>query len=293
MIFLLFLVLLLVGALIGGGLLGALLPILKDSPVLMRANYRGESVPLAGGIPIAATLLIGFCLLQILWSVTDRSYFGANAVQTVYMAVFVVLVVTLFGLLDDAVGTAAAKGLRGHLRALKSGQLTTGLIKLAAGAVAGLIAASQAEDSVLWIVVGAVCIAAWANVGNLFDLGPGRCIKVCWPISATLTLVFLDSLVPLALVLGAVLGVLGSDLKEKVMLGDTGANPLGALVGVCFLATGNHAVVVGGCLVGIALNLAAEKVSFSRIIVSNSLLLRLDSLGATEARRVYLRTPRQ
>jgi hypothetical protein len=293
MIFLLFLVLLLVGALIGGVLLGALLPILKDSPVLMRANYRGESVPLAGGIPIAATLLIGFCLLQILWSVTDRSYFGANAVQTVYMAVFVVLVVTLFGLLDDAVGTAAAKGLRGHLRALKSGRLTTGLLKLAAGAVAGLIAASQAEESVLWIVVGAVCIAAWANVGNLFDLGPGRCIKVCWPISATLTLVFLDSLVPLALALGSVLGVLGSDLKEKVMLGDTGANPLGALVGVCFLATGNHAVVVGGCLVGIALNLAAEKVSFSRIIVSNSLLLRLDSLGATEARRVYLRTPRQ
>ncbi|NBO53817.1 MAG: hypothetical protein EBU84_04330, partial [Actinobacteria bacterium] len=83
------------------------------------------------------------------------------------------------------------------------------------------------------------------------------------------------------------------DLKEKVMLGDTGANPLGALVGVCFLATGNHAVVVGGSLVGIALNLAAEKVSFSRIVVSNSLLLRLDSLGATEARRVYLRTPRQ
>jgi UDP-N-acetylmuramyl pentapeptide phosphotransferase/UDP-N-acetylglucosamine-1-phosphate transferase len=159
--------------------------------------------------------------------------------------------------------------------------------------VAGLIAESQAEESVLWIVVGAVCIAAWANVGNLFDLGPGRCIKVCWPISATLTLVFLDSLVPLALALGSVLGVLGSDLKEKVMLGDTGANPLGALVGVCFLATGNHAVVVGGCLVGIALNLAAEKVSFSRIIVSNSLLLRLDSLGATEARRVYLRIPRQ
>ena len=293
MILVCFSVLLVVGALIGGGLLRALLPILKDSPVLMRANYRGESVPLAGGIPIAMTLLIGFGVLQILWSVTDRSYFGADAIQTVYLAFFVVLVVTLFGLLDDAVGTAAAKGLRGHLGALRQGRLTTGLLKLIAGAVAGLIASSQVEGSVLWIVVGAVCVAAWANVGNLFDLGPGRCIKVCWPICATLTLVFLDELVPLALLLGSVLGVLGADLKEKVMLGDTGANPLGALVGVCFLATGNHAVLLGGCVVGIALNLVAEKVSFSRIIVSNSLLLRLDSLGATEARRAFLRSPRQ
>ncbi len=293
MIVVCFAVLLSVGAVIGGGLLRALLPILKDSPVLMRANYRGESVPLAGGIPIAATLLLGFGVLQVLWSVTDRPYFGADAIQTVYMAVFAVLVVTLFGLLDDAVGTAAAKGLRGHLRALKEGRLTTGLLKLAAGAVAGLVASSQVEESALWILVGTVCVAAWANVGNLFDLGPGRCIKVCWPICTTLTLVFLDELVPLALLLGSVIGVLRSDLKEKVMLGDTGANPLGALVGVCLLATGHHVVLVVGCVVGIVLNLAAEKVSFSRIIVSNALLLRLDTLGATEARRAFLRSSRQ
>lgn len=282
--------LLVVGALIGGGLLRALLPVLKDSPVLMRANYRGENVPLAGGIPIAATLLIGFSVLQVLWSITDHTFFEADAIQTIYMAVYVVLVVTLFGLLDDAVGTAAAKGLRGHLRALREARLTTGLLKLAAGVVAGVIASSQAEESVLWIAIGTIGIAAWANVGNLFDLGPGRCIKVCWPICVTLTLVFLDSLVPLALLLGSVLGVLGSDLKEKVMLGDTGANPLGALVGVCLLATGNHIVVVVGCVVGVALNLAAEKVSFSRIIVSNSVLLRFDIIGATEARRAFLRS---
>ena len=64
MILVCFSVLLVVGALIGGGLLRALLPILKDSPVLMRANYRGESVPLAGGIPIAMTLLIGFGVIR-------------------------------------------------------------------------------------------------------------------------------------------------------------------------------------------------------------------------------------
>jgi hypothetical protein len=82
---------------------------------------------------------------------------------------------------------------------------------------------------------------------------------------------------------GAVLGtsaaVLGDDLAGRSMLGDTGANALGAVVGVAALARWDRtgrAVALG---VVVALTLASEKVSFSRLIEAQPLLRELDRLG--------------
>ena len=83
----------------------------------------------------------------------------------------------------------------------------------------------------------------------------------------------------LAVVTGAAVGLLPSDLAERSMLGDTGANAAGALVGLALVertGTVGRAVALGGLA---ALTLASERVSFTRVIEANPVLRRLDGWG--------------
>ena len=80
----------------------------------------------------------------------------------------------------------------------------------------------------------AVLIALAANLANLLDRAPGRAIK--FGLVAWIPIAFVaggDAVgVAIAPVIGAFCGLLGDDLREHVMLGDTGANVLGAVLGL-------------------------------------------------------------
>ena len=79
--------------------------------------------------------------------------------------------------------------------------------------------------------------------------------------------------------MGAALGVLPEDLRERVMLGDTGANVLGGVLGLVVVLecsrTSRNVIFV----VLIALNLLSELVSFSRVIERVPPLRWFDRLG--------------
>jgi hypothetical protein len=78
---------------------------------------------------------------------------------------------------------------------------------------------------------------------------------------------------------GAVVALLGDDLTESVMLGDAGANALGAVLGVALADRGGP---VGRALmlaVIVALTLASERVSFTEVIESTPVLRAWDQLG--------------
>jgi uncharacterized membrane protein len=62
------------------------------------------------------------------------------------------------------------------------------------------------------------------------------------------------------------------------MLGDAGANALGAVVGTMVLA-GPMGLVWAAAAVLLALQLASERVSFTRVIESNRVLRAADRLG--------------
>jgi len=67
---------------------------------------------------------------------------------------------------------------------------------------------------------------------------------------------------------GAGAGLLPADLGERLMLGDAGANVLGAVLGlgvVIACSPGTRTVVL---VVVALLNLASERVSFSRVIAA-------------------------
>jgi UDP-GlcNAc:undecaprenyl-phosphate GlcNAc-1-phosphate transferase len=191
-----------------------------------------------------------------------------------------------FGVLDDLAGSGKRRGLAGHLGALRHGEVTTGTVKLAGlaatGLAGGLLVGGRRSD----VVINTGLIAGGANLLNLFDLRPGRAIKVALLsaglIAAGGAVTGPDRSAGLAAVaapLGAGLALLPEDLGERAMLGDAGANALGAMLGAA-AAQALSRPARAGLLAGIvALTVASEKVSFTTVIERTPALRRLDLLG--------------
>ena len=217
-----------------------------------RRNHRGSTVSLLSGpalvlaasttarLPVGAALLAGL---------------GAGVV----------------GGYDDAVGGAGARGLRGHLRALAQGQLTTGSVKIVGLATAGLTCAARLpHHRTADLLVGGAVVAGTANLLNLLDLRPGRALKV-----GTLWAAGLGQ----PGIAAACAALLPGDLRERTMLGDAGANALGALLGAATvqrLGVPGRLVTLAGL---VALTGASEVVSYSAVIDRTRPLRWLDRLG--------------
>jgi hypothetical protein len=129
------------------------------------------------------------------------------------------------------------------------------------------------------VILNAGLVAGGANLLNLFDLRPGRAIKVATASGALLGAAGRDSV---AAPLAAGLALLPEDLGERAMLGDSGANALGAMLGASAAGlsrTGRITLLVA--IVGITA--ASEKVSFTKVIARTPALNRLDMLGRRPA----------
>ena len=236
-----------------------------------RTNHRGELVTLLEGPAVA----IGAITAELTGAavIARAANQGRTQARRTALAGGGALV---FGLIDDLAGSGKRRGLRGHLGALARGEVTTGTIKLGGIAATGLLCAGS--GSVADAVINAGLIAGGANMLNLFDLRPGRAIKVA-VLSGALLAVAAGDPVPVAPVLGASLALLPDDLGERSMLGDAGANALGAMLGAAAarsLPRPARVAVLAGL---VALTAASEKVSFTRVIERTPPLRRLDMLG--------------
>ncbi|WP_216666442.1 hypothetical protein [Actinomyces faecalis] len=266
-----------------------------DAP-LERTNFHGRTVSLRGGVAVAAgATAVGLASAVVApGDLPGRRAAGAAGLATAAAGAA--------GLVDDLDqgahdGQTPTKGLAGHLGALAEGRVTTGALKIAvigsgAALAGGVMAASAASHghrlrAVGDAVVRAVAIASWANVHNLLDLRPGRALKVAGLLATPVALTPASSgPVPAALARGALACVAAGaadDLAERTMLGDTGANAVGALVGATLAAHPSRWLRAAGALTGTALVLASEKVSFSRVIARTPVLSALDALGRREA----------
>ncbi|GAA4413723.1 hypothetical protein GCM10023168_36730 [Fodinibacter luteus] len=190
-----------------------------------------------------------------------------------------------FGALDDLAGDGASKGLRGHLGAAAQGRVTTGLVKIVGIGATGLVAAVLADRGRAGVpsfdtVVGGAVVAGAANLANLLDLRPGRAVKATVLAASPLVLSgHAGASRGAAAAAGAGLGVLAPDLAGRAMLGDTGANAAGALVGVALLGHTGRVGRLVALAVLTALTLASERVSFTRVIESTPGLRELDAWG--------------
>lgn len=184
------------------------------------------------------------------------------------------------GFLDDLFGDHEVGGFAGHFGALAKGKVTTGLLKAVFG-FAFSVWAAFISSSGLNIAVNALIIALSVNFFNLLDLRPGRSLKVFLAIFV-LIFTFAASKVLLLVslpVLAPVLVLLYLDLKLKAMLGDTGSNVLGGLIGIYIIYSYSLKVNLGFLLALIIVHLYSEKRSISSFIDKNSVLKWLDGLG--------------
>lgn len=230
-----------------------------------RSNFRGRTVTLhegtalVGGVCAAAAVCPGL---------TPRTRAALNLAATGAAA---------FGAHDDLGGDGGDRGLRGHLGALAHGRLTTGAVKMLGIATTGAAAAALLRRGPLDTLLDGALIAAGANLVNLFDLRPGRATKVVLlgasPALAT-------SAAPLVgPVVGASAALLPDELAERTMLGDAGANALGAALGVAAAARGSRRARLSLLVGAVALILVSERISFSGAIDRVPALRGIDRWG--------------
>ncbi|MBV9870560.1 MAG: hypothetical protein JO214_08055 [Frankiaceae bacterium] len=234
-----------------------------------RRNYRDREVTLLLGPAVAAGALAGAAAA------------GPNGRQA---ALGVVATTAAVGLYDDLYGDRHARGLAGHLRALREGRVTTGMVKLVSIVAAAAIGSARCHRHPVDAALGTVLIAGTTNLVNLFDLRPGRAAKVSLIAAAMLRRGRDDAGRGIATAAGGVaLAALPADLGEVAMLGDCGAGTLGSLLGWSAATSGSRARRAAIAVGVVGLTLASERVSFSAVIDGHPALRALDQLGRQPA----------
>ncbi|MEX2553471.1 MAG: hypothetical protein WD627_10790 [Actinomycetota bacterium] len=258
-------------------------------------NYRGRQVKVAGGIVIVLALIVIQLIALGVGAVVPARPPGTpftgfvfdwaavlGSLNRTHMGLLV-LVLGFFclGLLDDVAGDRYNKGFAGHVKALLKGKITTGSLKAFGGAALAFAVATWWEGSLPAGLLGGAVIALSANLVNLLDLRPGRALKVFLPAWLVLALIWVSSVYLLVstAVAGAAVAWMPADLREKGMLGDSGANMLGAILGagvVLSIGVAGRVVILAAL---VALTLASERWSFTAAIEKFAPLRWLDGLG--------------
>lgn len=260
-----------------------------ERPVFRRTNYRSVDLATAGGLVIPVAVFFTGALIAVLSALgVTPSAFALTALQLTSIAVGGF---GLLGLLDDLAVDEGTSGYRGHLIALFSGRLSAGSLKMVAGPAIALVVVQPASgDSFAWLVIDGAVVALAANLANLFDRAPGRVTKVASLCLASLVIGsivgagglsggVLPGLFGAAVVLGAAWGLMRPEMREEMMLGDTGANPMGAALGLAVVLTQSQAIRLGVLGALVVLNLLSERVSFSSVIERVPVLRWIDQLG--------------
>jgi UDP-N-acetylmuramyl pentapeptide phosphotransferase/UDP-N-acetylglucosamine-1-phosphate transferase len=245
-----------------------------------RTNHRGEPVTLLEG-PAAA--LAGAIAASAAPGVPARSRAALMAAAAGAAA---------FGGYDDLAGSGDRRGVRGHLGALAHGQVTTGAVKIGGIGATGVAAAAAVGGPAADVAINAALVAGSANLLNLFDLRPGRALKVVLvagvPLGISQFVRHTGRAVgaggaAVAAPLGAAVALLPEDLGERAMLGDAGANALGAMLAAAAAGSLSRRTRLA-ILAGITgLTAVSEVVSFTKVIRRTPPLHWLDMLGRRPA----------
>jgi hypothetical protein len=218
-------------------------------------RHRGRQLvdALVGAGPLAVNHR-GLRLPLVGWAVALGG-FGAPR-----RTALVVAGIAAIGIADD-LWSGPERGWRAHLRTARS----TGVLKLVGIPTLGALATGSAA--------GGLTVGLAANALNQLDTGPGRALKAFLGWSLWFPGASRGRYADVAVLL------LPYDLRERSMLGDGGANALGAVVGLGLVRMLRGRALLPAIGVLGALNYLGETRSIGRLIDETPWLRRLDRLG--------------
>lgn len=238
---------------------------------MAKVNYRGKAVSPALG----PALLLGYLpgAAAAVWSGGDPA--------PVMALLFLLTGFAFLGLWDDLLNDTAS-GFKGHFGAGRRGRLTAGLLKVITALLVGIPFAGTLPFPPWRRLTALLLILLNANGLNLFDRRPGRALKIFF--AGAVPIIFLarppaaavQLLLPL---MAGALAVAPLDLEASGMLGDCGANLLGAALGIAAVLYLPLPLQAALLLFWFGVHLFCEYFSLSRLIESSPFLSRLDYLG--------------
>ena len=247
----------------------------------MRVNYRDRQLAFPLGAVLVTAALVSLAPLAVL---DDR---GGLALLDPELRQWIVYLVGIafLGLLDDSLGMGSSpgtpRGWRGHASALFRGELSTGAVKaVGALAIAAYVVTGTGNEWPGYLADIALLILV-TNAFNLLDLRGGRVEKALLLLVVAFCLAGW-TLAPVEL-LGIFIGpfLVGAylTLGERAMLGDTGSNLAGAVVGIVLLTELGETGRLVALAVVLAITAYGEFHSISKMIERLPPLRFIDSIG--------------
>lgn len=242
---------------------------------LVQQNYAGYKILSGGGL-----LILFPCLLSSLFFF----FFVPSAIMAVYI---LMLPISAFcGMLDDLLDDSLSKGLVQHFSALlKDGNFTTGVMKAFIGSTLGFLVAYSNYNGFFMLVLDILLFTLSMNLINLLDLRPGRAIKSFGFFIGLFTV--LSSFSEVQFILPPLMVLMfytKGEMNENYMLGDTGANLLGGILGFYGVVTLAPIIKMLLLILLISLHIFAELHSLSKTIARMPLLKKIDMLGRRQER---------
>ena len=240
---------------------------------LLIKNYRGEFIPANTGIIFPFVLLNTFLFMSVFFTID----FDAVVLLLGLKSFF-----AIFGLLDD-LNSDRQKGLFGHIYLfIFKGIVSSGLVKACLGIITSAffsLAFNRNWD--IHILVDTLIIALTANLINLLDVKPGRAAKgvIIWIIIFLIFKAEFETLILLYPITVMIAVFLSGDLQEHFMMGDTGANALGGLLGGITVIFMSFDAKILYLIFLIAVHVLTEFVPLSKIIEKSRILSLVDNLG--------------
>ncbi len=236
---------------------------------LLKKNYKNDMVPTGGGL-----LFIFSCV--IVWSIFLIAGIGEKEVIINY--IFLTIIIGLTGFIDDIAGNKKNQGFRKHFKKILDKKLTTGCFKVIISTVTVSLVIYEKNYTYYGFLLVLLLIILMTNFLNLLDLRPGRSIKF-FILGFLFVVITLPEMLLYFIPFIILLPYLAYELKGQIMMGDTGANVLGVILGYTFSFWVNQSGLIVMILSLLILNLLSEKYSFTKIIKENKILNWLDKIG--------------
>ncbi len=237
----------------------------------LKKNFKGKLIPNSMGIIYIINLLLLLPFVLIL--------LNFNYDSDIFLLLIGIITMGFVGVIDDLIGNRETTGFRGHINKFIDGELTTGGLKAIVGGLVAIIISLLISKSPPEVIINFLLISLFTNFINLLDIRPGRAIKI-YLFFALSFVVFLDNNIELILIItiGTSVVYLPYDIKGLSMIGDTGANSLGIILGIIstFLPTYIKVIFL---LFLVITHFYAEKHSISNLITKNKVLSYIDNMG--------------